>query len=134
MSTILFEDKNLTIINYEDRDYLFLKWTGFIGGDTFKSLAGKILDAIDKTKTQRILSDNTQWKVIAPNDHGWAANNWFPQAEAKGINMLATVLSEDYFNRAAEKAIENLADVENMQIKNFHSVDEALSWLLNRNN
>lgn len=134
MSTILFEDNNLTIIYYEDRDYLFLKWNGLIGGDTFRSLAGKILDAIDKTKTQRVLSDNTHWKVIAPNDHGWAANNWFPQAEAKGVKMLATVLSKDYFNRAAEKAIENLAEVENMEIKNFHSADEAFVWLLESTN
>lgn len=129
MSTILFEDRNLTIFYYEDKDYLLLKWNGFIGSENFRSLATTILDAIDKTKVQRILSDNTTWKVITPNDHGWAANTWFPEAEKKGIKMLATVLSADYFNRAAERSIEALAEVEAMQIKNFNSCEEALSWL-----
>lgn len=134
MSTILFENKNLTIFYYEDKDYLLLKWNGFTGSEGFRLLGARILEAIDKFKIQKILSDNTNWKVITPNDHGWAANTWFPEAERKGIRMLATVLSEDYFNRAAERTIEGLADVERMQIRNFHSYDEALSWLSSSKN
>lgn len=131
MSVIIFENPNLTIFYYEDKDYLLLKWSGFVSSDSFRFLANTILSAIDKTKTKRILSDNSDWKVIPPNDHGWAANNWFPKAEEKGITMLATVVSSDYFNRAAEQSIENMAEVTEMQIKNFGSFDEALSWLTN---
>lgn len=130
MSQILFEHKNLTIIFYEDKNYLFLKWNGFITSEEFKALANEILSAIDKTKTQTLMSDNTNWKVISPNDHGWAANHWFPAAEKMGIRKFATVLSNDYFNRAAEKNIEGMADVNCMQIKNFTSPEESLKWLM----
>lgn len=130
MSVILFEDENLSIFYYEDRDYLLLKWNGFIAGETFRALGNEILGAIDKVKTQRVLSDNTNWKTIVPNDLGWAANTWFPEAEKRGVKLLATVLSADYFNRAAERTIEGLADVEEMLIRNFVSGEEALSWLL----
>ncbi len=111
MTQVFFNNKNLTIIFYEDKNYLFLKWNGFIPSQEFKALANKILSAIDKTKTHAVMSDNTNWKVINPNDHGWAANHWFPAAEKKGIRKFATVLSNDFFNRAAEKNIEGMANV-----------------------
>jgi hypothetical protein len=104
-----------------------MEWV--IPSDDFKALATEILSAIDKTKTEAILSDNTNWKVINPNDHGWAANHWFPTAEKKGVRKLATILSDDFFNRAAEKNIEGMADVNCMQIKNFSNHDDSLRWL-----
>lgn len=130
MSTILFENKNVTIIYYEDKDYLLVKWNGFIRSEEFREAAGEIIKAVEKTRSKFVLSDNTKWKVISPNDHGWAAYNWFPEAEAKGVRRLATVLSSDYFNRAAEKSIEGMADVDCMEIRNFTEPDEALTWLI----
>lgn len=129
MSQILFKNRNLTITFYKAEDYLSLKWNGFIPSGDFKALANEILSAIEQTKTEAILSDNTNWKVINPNDHGWAANHWFPAAEKKGVRKLATILSHDYFNRAAEKNIEGMADVNCMQIKNFTSQEDSLRWL-----
>lgn len=129
MSQILFENKNLRIIFYEDKNYLFLRWNGFMPSEDFKLLASQILSAIDTTNAEAILSDNTNWKVINPNDHAWAANHWFPTAEKKGIRKLATILSQDYFNRAAEKNIEGMADVNCMQIKNFNNHEDSVRWL-----
>jgi hypothetical protein len=126
---VLFSNANLTIGLDEQDDYLHLKWNGFAGSETFRNVANEIIRAIENTKVTRILSDNTDWKVISPNDHGWAANHWFPQAEKKGIKFLATVLSNDYFNRAAERSIESIAEVDCMQIRNFSSVDKAVEWL-----
>lgn len=129
MSTTLFQNNNVTVIYHNDKDYLFIKWNGFVKGDEFRKAAGEIIKGIEKTHTKFVLSDNTDWKVISPNDHGWAAYNWFPEAEAKGVRKLATVLSTDYFNRVAEKSIEGMADVRCMEIKNFKTTDEALAWL-----
>lgn len=129
MSKILFENKSLTIIFYEEKNYLFLKWNGFIPSEDFKTFANQILIAIDQTRTEAILSDNTNWKVINPSDHEWAANHWFPAAEKKGIRKLATILSQDYFNRAAEKNIESMAEVNHMQIKNFNNQEKSIRWL-----
>lgn len=129
MSQILLENKNLTIIFYENMNYLFLKWDGFIPSEDFKLLASHILSAIDRTNAAAILSDNTNWKVISPNDHAWAANHWFPTAEKKGIRKLATIMSSDYFNRAAERNIEGMADVHCMQIKNFNRPEDSIRWL-----
>ncbi|MEO5602809.1 MAG: hypothetical protein ABIR06_17955 [Cyclobacteriaceae bacterium] len=129
MARIIFENPSITIFYYEDKDYLFIKWHGFTQSEPFRNAATQILKTIEITKTTSILSDNTNSKVISPNDHGWAAFNWFPQAEAKGIKMLATVLSADYFNRASEKVIEDMAEIKYMKIKNFSSVDEASKWL-----
>lgn len=129
MSDVIFENAYLTIRYFKDRDFLSLKWRGFAGRH-FRSLATEIIKAIEKTRTTRLLSDNTDWKIISPNDHGWAAGTWFPIAEEKGVKLLATVLSADYFNRAAERSIEEMADVNCMNIKNFDSLEKALSWLM----
>ena len=129
MSTLIFEDTHLSIFHYEDKNYLYLRWNGLIESERFRALADEIIKAVEKTKTDRLLSDNTNWKNISPNDQGWAANQWFPRAEEKGIKLLATVLSTDYFNRLAERSIEDMAVLDCMQIKNFNSVGQALEWL-----
>lgn len=129
MSMTLFENKNITIIHDLENGYLLIKWSGFMKSDEFREAAREIIKAIGKTNAKSILSDNTNWKVISPNDHGWAANHWFPEAEASGIKKLATVRSNDYFNRAAEKSIEEMAEVQCMEIKNFKSMEDASKWL-----
>lgn len=132
MYTALFESKTLRIVYDHQHDYLHLKWIGFSEGKEFRNLASEVLRAIATTESTRILSDNTSWRAIAPNDHGWAANTWFPIAEAQGVRKLATVLSNDLFNRIAERSIEGMADVNCMQIKNFQSAEEATAWLTGR--
>lgn len=129
MPVTLFQNKSVSIRYNEDSDYLFVKWSGFIRSDEFRHAALEIIKAVERTGAKRILSDNTEWKVISPNDHGWAAYNWFPEVEAKGVRKLATLLSTDYFNRAAEKSIEGMADVNCMEIRNFTRPEDALSWL-----
>lgn len=129
MHTTLFESKTLSIVYNHRHDYLHLKWSGFSEGKEFTDLAEEVLRAIATTKTTRILSDNTSWKAIAPNDHGWAANTWFPMAETQGVRKLATVLSDDLFNRIAERSIEGMADVNCIKIRNFESAQEATAWL-----
>lgn len=71
---------------------------------------------------------------MSPNDHGWATYNWFPTAETVGIKKLVTVLGSDYFNRLAERSIEGKADVECMEIRNFHTPQEAVKWLTQNRN
>jgi hypothetical protein len=129
MSSTLFENRNVTIAYDNDKEYLLIKWNGLMKSDEFREAAREILKAIEQTQTKSILSDNTDWRAISPNDHGWAAYNWFPEAEAKGVRRLATVLSRDYFNRAAEKSIEGMAEVQCLEIKNFKALDDAFVWL-----
>lgn len=134
MSTILFENEDLIIIYYEDKDYLFIKWNGLIEGGSFKKLASEVLKAVDKTGASLILSDNTKWKAINPNAHGWPASIWFATAEAKGVKRVATVLSDGYFNRSSVKSIEEMAEVECLSIRNFTNSKDALTWLLDSRN
>lgn len=129
MATTLFENRNLTISYHADRGYLFLQWNGSLTSEDFRTAGHEIIKAIEKTKGDSILSDNTHWKVISPNDHGWAAYNWFPEAEAKGVKRLATVSSSDYFNRSSEKTIVGMAEVNCMDIRNFKTTAAALKWL-----
>jgi hypothetical protein len=129
MSSLFFENQHLTI-NYDtDHQYLTLIWSGFIPSNQFRSLACEIIKAVEKTKVTKILSDNTEWKIISPNDYSWAANHWFPKAEESGVRQLATVLSSDYFNRHAERTVESMTDVEKLVIKQFQSIGEAATWL-----
>ena len=134
MPIILFANENLTIQYEGNDDYLLLNWSGSTTGESFRDLTKQVIIAIDKTRTARILSDNTNWHALSPNDHGWASQHWFPWAEEKGVQMLATVLSQDFFSREAERAIEGMAETRCMQIKNFKSIAEAQSWLTDRKN
>ena len=129
MLSLLFENKHLTINYNKDKYYLTLIWKGFIPSEQFRELACEIIKAVEKTKVTKILSDNTEWKIISPNDYSWAANHWFPKAEESGVRKLATVLSSDYFNRHAERTVEGMADVERLTIKQFETFHDAQVWL-----
>jgi hypothetical protein len=76
------------------------------------------------------MSDNTNWKIISPQDQVWAANRWFPAAEARGVVKLGSILSEDIFNRSAERTIQSLTEIEMMKVQNFTSREAALNWLV----
>ena len=134
MDSILFDNTNLTIRYITGDDYLLLKWNGFAEGQYFRFLTNQVLQAIEKTGTKRILSDNTHWRTISPNDRGWAANYWFTKAVEEGIRKLATVLSNELFHRIAERSIEAMASPECMQIKNFSSIEDAQAWLKTADN
>lgn len=129
MSSLLFEDKSLTIRYEQDQKYLLLAWNGFVPSHAFRVLACEIIKAVEKTKARKILSDNTEWKIISPNDQGWAANHWFPKAEESGVVAMATVMSRDVFNRQAERNVEGLAAINNLKVGNFNTVSEAVNWL-----
>jgi hypothetical protein len=129
MLSLLYENKHLSITHYKDDQYLLLTWKGFIPSSEFRSLACEIIKAVENTRVNKILSDNTEWKIISPNDYSWAANHWFPKAEESGIKQMATVLSKDTFNRQAERTVQNMADISGMKIRNFERLAEASDWL-----
>ena len=125
---VLF-DNNKFRISYEEGGYLFLKWNGYINSNDFRAAANEIIRAVEQTKATSFVSDNTDCKIISPNDHGWAAYNWFREAESKGVKKLATILSNDYFNRLSEKSIEDMAEIEHMQVRHFKTSPEAIEWI-----
>lgn len=129
MSSLLFENKNLRIHYNQAQQYLILTWRGFIPSDQFRILACEVIKAVEKTKVTKILSDNTEWKIISPNDYSWAANHWFPKAEECGVRKLASVLSADYFNRHAERTVEGMAEVDKLMIQQFEKMSDAVHWL-----
>lgn len=67
--------------------------------------------------------------MISPNEHGWAAYNWFPAAEAAGIRKLATVLSINYFNGSQKNRLKQWRILNVWKFGIFHTPEEALNWL-----
>jgi hypothetical protein len=128
MKTIYSSD-HLIISLDQENDYLHLKWSGMMNSKLLRDLGSKILKAIAETKVDKIISDNTQWKIISPNDYMWAADFWFPKAEASGVKRFASVQSSNFFHLAAERDIQNMTDTQCMQIRNFKSADKAIAWL-----
>jgi len=123
------ESSHLDIRYNGEIGFIELLWKGFIPSTEFRELATKIFNALDKTGDNLILSDNTYWKIISPQDLGWAANRWFPKAESKGVIKLGSVLSQDIFNRSAERTIDSLTEIESMKVRHFKSRKEAIDWL-----
>ncbi len=131
MSVIqLCESPHLEIRFHADPGFIELIWKGLIPSIEFRELAAKIFEALDKTGVKRILSDNSKWKIISPQDQGWAAHRWFPKAEAEGVVKLASVQSQDIFNRFSERNIQSLTELESMQVHHFTHRQEAISWLI----
>ena len=133
MDTIYTSD-HLTIEHDVANSMLSLTWIGETTGGQFRDLATSVLTSIEATRADKIVSDNSKWRIISPNDYGWAASFWFPMAEDQGIKRLATIQSEDIFHAAAEKEIQHMADTSRMRIATFKKREDALRWVLDSAN
>ena len=105
-------------------------WNGFLSGETLRHAVAQCTQLLEEEKPLNWLADNRKMKAIRQKDQEWMQANMVPKIVASSLRKMATLVSEDIFNRMA---VENLFVRANELIKFDHQYfkDEkaATQWL-----
>lgn len=77
-----------------------------------------------------MIADNTDSKVVSPENQEWLGNIWFPEAYQHGYRTSVVVVSKDIFNEMSVKKIVNEMDDGRFKVQFFSTLDDAKAWLV----
>ena len=130
MEEVYYKDDYLTLFYSRQTRTARAVWNGFLSGETLRYAVAQCIRLLDGEKPINWLADNRKMKAIRQKDQEWMQANMIPKIVASSLRRMATLVSEDIFNRMA---VESLIVRANDQIKFDHQYfkDEkaATQWL-----
>ncbi|HYF02588.1 MAG TPA: hypothetical protein VEC36_04385 [Patescibacteria group bacterium] len=107
---------------------IMVQWQGYATSVQFRKIAESQLKLMQEYGYNKILTDNTNMKVVSMEDQEWTVKNWLPRALEAGYLACAILTSKDYFSRIAiENIISKVGD--QLTIQYFDNIVEAAEWL-----
>lgn len=106
---------------------VLVEWEGWANSAEFKALLEAEVKALRDHRCSSLLADCRRQRVLGLEDQARANREWLPQVLEAGLKRFAIVLPESEI--AAGHLRERLADVTQMEIAYFATVDEARAWL-----
>ncbi|GEO04271.1 hypothetical protein AAE02nite_19350 [Adhaeribacter aerolatus] len=130
MEEVYFKEDYLTLYYNRQNKTARAVWNGFLSGETLRHAIEQCNQLLDEEKPTNWLADNRKMKAIRQKDQVWIQANMIPKIVASSLRKMATLVSEDIFNRMA---IENLFVKANDLIKfdhqYFKNEKAATQWL-----
>lgn len=112
-----------------DERILFASWKGYPSFDTCTAGAGRLLEAIERCRAEKVLNDNTHVRGLWMDAAEWGARIWFPRARQLGLKHFAWVYSPTKFSQISTDTALASMDPDAYGVEVFFSRDEALEWL-----
>lgn len=87
------------------------------------------LDIVNEKGADKWLANLKDMKLISRADENWTNDIWFPKALKSSIKWMATILSEDVFNKVAVKKIMSQDQLSSLMVDQFTCKEDAVDWL-----
>ena len=111
---IVHEDRNGSLIDYPDDDYLEVRWydaSSALTGQTFNERQTVIADAVERHGRSSVLVDAVQFGMNAEDmDVAWRDANTIPRMNAAGVKKQALIVPAGFPPIGAPPAPEGPAD------------------------
>jgi hypothetical protein len=128
MSRILVFDSTLiTVWAYPGRRLIHHRMKSFCHGDEFRGGLNRGLEALQRYRATKWLSDDRANSVL-PEDEAWAAQDWFPRAKAAGWTHWAMVPAGVLGHNRASRFVKNYLEL-GISARMFSDLDDAMKWL-----
>ena len=128
--TVVFEDRQGSLIDYPDDDYLEIRWydaSSELTGQSFNERQEVIAEVVEKCGRSSILIDAVQFDMSAQDlDVQWRDANTIPRFNAAGVKKQALVVPAGFPPIGAPPAPEGPADFPTAY---FATRAEARAWL-----
>ena len=130
MEEVYFKEDYLTLYYNRQNRTARAVWNGFLSGDVLRNAVEQCLRLMEEEKPVNWLADNRKMKAIRQKDQEWLQATMIPKLAASSLRKMATLVSEDIFNRMA---VDNLFVRASEQFKfdhqYFKSELAANQWL-----
>jgi len=125
----IFNEKFARITYDPAKKVIISKWIGFLKLDDLK----KGFEAMDKQiRTEKValhISDQTELKVLAKEVQEYIATVWMNDVEKIGLRKIAILVADDVFAQASVSKVNTSAQIRNLKIQTFNSLEKCYTWL-----
>ncbi|RNI32445.1 hypothetical protein EFA69_03735 [Rufibacter immobilis] len=130
MRKIYYEAEGLVLSYDEGQQVAYAVWNGFLNSQEFREATLKCVELMEEKGILRWLADNRKMKAIRQADQLWFVDNILPRILRSPLLRMATLVSEDLFNKmAVERLLQRTGEVQ-LALRDFDSEAEAMVWLL----
>jgi hypothetical protein len=113
--------------------WLYYRWRGFLLMDELKTGFNKIVELVEQEKLTAVLADHSN--IVGPWNEviSWLVAEWTPRANRAGLRHFAIRTASDLFSNISLELflLDNKAPEYTTKV--FDNLDEAKSWLAQRN-
>lgn len=127
----IYYESEFVRISIDEAEHLGIaEWNGFLSSTNFRDSALRCMDAIERFNLKFWLGDNRKMKAIRQADQQWMLEEFVPRLLASPLRRMATLVSEDIFNKmAVEQMIKRASPMENITLCDFDKEEAAMVWL-----
>lgn len=126
-------ERGFATVEYDEHcDAVVGRLKEFTEDEEFKEYMESIIDAVEQTETDKILSDTSQFEgALTQEDQAWSVKDWAPRAENAGVDHMAMVMPEAV---VAKMSVDNIVEMSEDDIERelFDDIDDARDWLNDR--
>jgi len=126
----LIKNEYSTLVCQPDAKIVHHTFHRTIGGEAFRNILNTGVDAMEKYKASKWLSDDRENSALSPEDTEWSKNNWFPRAVKAGWKYWALVVPQDVMAQLNLQEFVDSYSEQGLRIMVFTDPDEAMEWLL----
>ncbi|WP_181306756.1 hypothetical protein [Rufibacter sp. XAAS-G3-1] len=131
MRKVYFQSGGLTLSFDEERLTAYAVWNGFLGTQQFQEASLKCIELVEEKGITRWFADNRKMKAIRQVNQQWFLENIMPRLLRSSLRRMATLVSEDLFNKmAVEQLYQRAGNIEHLALHDFKEETEALLWLM----
>jgi hypothetical protein len=126
----LYDDTFCAISYHPELKFVHVVWKGlYVDGEDFRKIHFAVVDALEQTKSNCIIGDAREMKMIWKEDRKWLNDEWYPMAVKAGFRHLVLLLSTDSYNELAIKEIVEKHGDAFVETSYFDSMDDAKKWI-----
>ncbi|WP_210462258.1 STAS/SEC14 domain-containing protein [Rufibacter roseolus] len=131
MRKIYYQTTGLTLSYDEDHATAYAVWNGFLASPELREAVLQCLELMESKGITRWLADNRKMKAIRQADQQWFLSNVIPRMLQSSLRRMATLVSEDMFNKmAVEQLLQRAGNLDHLAMRDFNDEKEALEWLM----
>ena len=127
---MIYNEKVLQLSYEEELGAVIMEWIGFSSSLEFRTANEAVLQLLKERNTKKILADVRHMKIISLSDQQWLYQDWLPRTIKAGLEYVAFIESEDFFNRlTVDHVVQKIND--QLTIKYFNTKLGAKNWIKN---
>ena len=129
MPTTIIDNEYATLWYHPESKIVHHQFHQPIGGQAFRDVLNKGLEAFQEFGAQKWLSDDRGNSALSPEDSDWSINNWAPRVIAAGWKYWAIVMPAKVIGQMnMQRFIKTYGD-QGVTVQIFSDLDEAMRWL-----
>lgn len=122
-------------MGYSPSDSLIhLQWTGHARTEEYRTSLEMAVDHVIRHDVRYWIADLRKMTHILKEDELWANEVWFPKLFKTGLDKMAILESEDYFNKTSvQRSFTAVKGSISFDVAWFPSYLQAIDWLNEKN-